>query len=276
MRSFDIRKLFLRALAIILLAPIFIAAVYVGGLPFFIGILVIVFIALQEMYHMYEGYSKKPQPIFYYGYIIAAALLLSVYMQETAPLWENYIFLGLSLSAVGFFIYELFRKQMYFLQNPLWYLIRSVIYIGVMASYLILLRDTALGLEYCMYLVGVVWVNDIFAYLIGIPLGKHKLSPEISPKKSIEGALGALLGAVLMATNMRFLIDINLIDAIFLGIAISVFAQVGDLVESLLKRVLKAKDSSQLIPGHGGVLDRLDSFILVLPAFYYFIYYFGN
>jgi phosphatidate cytidylyltransferase len=276
MRSFDLRKLGLRALTIILLAPIFISAVYLGGLPFFIGILVIVFIALQEMYHMYELYSKKPQPIFYYGYIMAAALLLSVYMQETAPLWENYIFLGLALGAVVFFVFELFRKQMYFLDNPLWYLIRSVIYIGVMASYLILLRDSALGLEYCMFLVGVVWVNDIFAYLIGIPLGKHRLAPDISPKKSIEGALGALLGAVLMSTNLRFLIDIGLLDAIFLGIAISVFAQIGDLIESLLKRVLKVKDSGQLIPGHGGVLDRLDSFILALPAFYYFMYYFGN
>jgi phosphatidate cytidylyltransferase len=226
---------------------------------------------------MYEVYCKKSQPIFYYGYLASAGLLLSVYMQETAPLWENYLFLVLSLIAVVFFMFELFyQKDMFGLNNPCWYLIRSIIYIGVMSSYAILLRDSALGLQYSMYLVGVVWVNDIFAYLIGIPLGKHKLSPEVSPKKSVEGALGALLGAVLMSTNMRNLIDIGLADSIFLGVAISIFAQIGDLVESLLKRTLKVKDSSQLIPGHGGILDRLDSFILTFPVFYYFIYYFGN
>ena len=176
--------------------------------------------------------------------------------------------------ALGLFIYELFRKKLFAVDNQFLFLIRSVVYVGVMSCFFFLVRNMADGFNYWLYIIGVIWVNDIFAYLIGLPLGRHKLSPTVSPKKSVEGAIGALLGAVLMSVCLQGLVKATLVEAIILGIVISLLAQLGDLIESLLKRELQVKDSGNLLPGHGGILDRLDSFILTFPVFYYFILYF--
>lgn len=272
--NFDLKKIFLRAITVLIYAPITVYTVYLGGLPFFIMMLLMVFLALQEMYTPFNLKYKKTHDIFYYGYVFTTIFLVSVYMKELKYVWENLALMFIIFTTISVFIYELFCKKLFFASNPFAYLVRSIAYVGVMSCFMFLVRNLPNGLNYCLYLVGVVWVNDIFAYLIGLPLGRHKLSPTVSPKKSVEGDFGALLGAVLMSVVLKDLVTISVAQAIFLGVVLSFLAQLGDLVESLLKRELQVKDSGNFFPGHGGILDRLDSFILTFPVFYYFIIYF--
>lgn len=264
----------MRALTVFIYAPITVYTVYLGGLPFFIMMLLVVFLALQEMYAPFNLKHKKTHDVFYYGYVFTTIFLVSVYMKEIQYVWENLVLMFIIFSSISLFIYELMCKKLFWVNNPFAYLVRSVVYVGVMSCFIFLVRNLPNGLYACLYLVGIVWVNDIFAYLIGSPLGRHKLFPLVSPKKSVEGAIGALLGAVLMSVCLQSLIKVSLWEAIVLGVVISFLAQLGDLVESLLKRELQVKDSGTVFPGHGGILDRLDSFILTFPVFYYFLIYF--
>lgn len=280
MRGFDLNKLLQRILTIVVYVPIVLTALYLGELPFFIAVLVVSFVSLQEMYNMYNIWSKKNYDNFYYGFVFTAVLLLVIYMQGIKYAWENYIYFTLSVLLIGFFVFELFKKKIYFLKPPVFYLLRSFFYIGLMYGHTLLLRANPWGFEYCLYLFFVVSATDVFAYIIGMPFGRHKLAPKISPKKSIEGALGGILGGVLLSLALYWLAEIYLQfpfhfwQSVGLGAAISVLAQVGDLIESLLKRALSAKDGGNLLPGHGGILDRMDSFVLTFPLFYYFIVFF--
>lgn len=120
------------------------------------------------------------------------------------------------------------------------------------------------------------WGTDIFAYLIGKNFGKHKFT-KISPNKSIEGCIGGIIGALLMiliytfVCNMVFKLNINYLYASFMALLLSVISQIGDLAASSIKRYCNIKDYSNLIPGHGGMLDRIDSVIFVLPFAYFLL-----
>ena len=121
-----------------------------------------------------------------------------------------------------------------------------------------------------------IWVCDSAAYFIGSALGKHKLFPRVSPKKSWEGAIAGFIFAVVTLIAAReLLLDIlSLTDAVIIGILIGIFGQLGDLVESLLKRDAGVKDSSSIIPGHGGIFDRFDSILFTVPIVYLYFYFF--
>jgi len=119
----------------------------------------------------------------------------------------------------------------------------------------------------------VIWVADSAAYFVGSRFGKHKLMEKISPNKTVEGSIGSVLGAIAVQLLLAplFKIGISWPVAIFWGFAISVFAQVGDLIESMFKRSAGVKDSGNIMPGHGGVMDRLDSILFTAPLYYFFI-----
>jgi len=157
----------------------------------------------------------------------------------------------------------------------------GLIYVAVFFSFLILIREfpPKLGLEYrlgglwVIFLFLCLWFSDILAYFVGAPLGKHKILPMISPKKSWEGAMGGIAGAILAATFSKviFLKEIPVIHLLFLSIIVSVFGQLGDFVESSFKRSANLKDSSNIIPGHGGILDRFDSLLFSAPLVYFYL-----
>ena len=113
--------------------------------------------------------------------------------------------------------------------------------------------------------IGIIWVNDVFAYLVGVTFGKHRLCERISPKKSWEGFFGGLIGAVGAALLFGYLFGGNLCIWGGLGLIVALTGVAGDLVESLIKRSVDVKDSGALMPGHGGVLDRFDALILSVP-----------
>jgi len=120
-----------------------------------------------------------------------------------------------------------------------------------------------------------VWAGDIFAFSSGSLFGKHKLYPKISPKKSYEGLIGGILGSILIASvfSLLFLPHLPLGSCVLLAIGIGILGQVGDFTESMLKRSARVKDSGDLIPGHGGMLDRIDSFLFSSPFLYYSLLY---
>ncbi|MFQ5455031.1 MAG: phosphatidate cytidylyltransferase [Nitrospirota bacterium] len=152
----------------------------------------------------------------------------------------------------------------------------GIIYISWLLSYLILLRNLLNGRMFLFFLFLVIWMGDTAAYYIGRHFGRHKLSPRISPNKTIEGAIGGLMASLAIAfiSRLWFLPILSLKDCLYLGIILSLLGQIGDLSESMFKRSSGVKDSSNLIPGHGGLLDRIDSLIFTAPFLYYYVIFF--
>lgn len=151
----------------------------------------------------------------------------------------------------------------------------GVLYISWTLGHFISLRLLTNGQNLIFFVLIVTWGVDAGAYYTGRLLGKHKLSPHISPGKTIEGAIGGVITCIGAAFLARWLfLDLRINSTIIIGLVLGIISQFGDLSESLLKRSAGFKDSGSIIPGHGGMLDRVDSLIFTVPAFYYFIIYF--
>lgn len=154
----------------------------------------------------------------------------------------------------------------------------GILYVPLLITHILLLRLFPHGVAWVFLLLFIVMCSDTFAYYIGCRFGRHRLYPTVSPNKSVEGAAGGLAGAFVgtfIAAN-TFFPQLTVGDCLATALAAGVMAQVGDLFESLLKRSAGVKDSGSLIPGHGGILDRLDSVIFAAPVLYYyalFIFY---
>ena len=127
---------------------------------------------------------------------------------------------------------------------------------------------------YCILILFAVLFTDTFCYFVGCKFGKHKLAPVISPNKTIEGSIGGTLACLITSIFLGYCFSIPWSHIIALSMLIAVFAQLGDLSESMIKRDAGVKDSSNILPGHGGFLDRLDSYILTFPVIYYYVQYF--
>lgn len=148
----------------------------------------------------------------------------------------------------------------------------GVLYVGFFTPHIVLLRAPGEGWRLVLFTVFVAMGSDTGGYFAGRSFGRHKLAPTVSPSKTVEGALGAVAGAVLIAAacEVTFLRALPLGESLVLGAVISVLAQLGDLAESALKRAFGAKDSGWIIPGHGGILDRLDSLLFPFVFTYYY------
>lgn len=136
-----------------------------------------------------------------------------------------------------------------------------------------LLRNQPQGMEWVLFLLLITFATDTSAYFVGRAVGKRPLAPAISPSKTWEGAIGGIIGAVGVSIAASFALNLNvlLIETIVLGMLIGIVGQFGDLAESRLKRIASIKDSGWLIPGHGGILDRLDSIVFNIILVYYFV-----
>lgn len=150
----------------------------------------------------------------------------------------------------------------------------GAVYVGFSLAHLILIREFAGGVWLAFAMIAAIWANDSFAYLVGSAIGKHKMAPTISPKKSWEGLIAGTVAtvAVWLAAGLLPGVALSLTWRLALGLATSVAAVVGDLAESRIKREVGAKDSGTLFPGHGGFLDRFDSFIMVAIVTFYILF----
>ena len=149
------------------------------------------------------------------------------------------------------------------------------LYIPFLLMHLVMLRQTPYGIQWLLVIMLIVMTNDSAAYYTGSAFGKHRLYPLVSPKKSIEGAIGGLFGSLCgtLLAKYSFFPQLTLADAVVTAVVVGLMGQTGDLFESLLKRSFGVKDSGTLIPGHGGVLDRMDSILFAAPVTYYYVIY---
>lgn len=156
--------------------------------------------------------------------------------------------------------------------------ILAILLVGLMMGFCVALLGNGAeqGRDLTVLLFWVVWLSDAAAYMSGSLWGRHKLMPFISPNKTIEGAVGALLVSVAAAVGARawFFTHLRLRDAVVLGLLLGVAGMLGDLVESMMKRAAAMKDSGDLLPGHGGILDRTDSLLFAAPVLFYYHKYF--
>ncbi|MBU1626747.1 phosphatidate cytidylyltransferase [bacterium] len=165
--------------------------------------------------------------------------------------------------------------------NALFAFFFGIFYIPFLLSFLISLRvysgDNNTSENLVLFLLFVLWVGDTFSMYIGKRFGKTKLAPTLSPNKTVAGTVGGLFFNVLIALICKaiFLDIITGLEAILFGLVIGLTAQVGDLCESYIKRCFDLKDTGEIIPGHGGMLDRIDSLIFAAPIFYYLLKLFG-
>jgi phosphatidate cytidylyltransferase len=176
---------------------------------------------------------------------------------------------------------QLFRKD---LVQPTvdWALsLAGGLYFGWLLAHFVYLRRLPAGLAWILAALLVTWACDSGAYFVGRAVGRHKLCPRLSPGKTWEGIAGGLLGALAAGAlvgwlGMRFLGGVGLVPGLMLGLVVSVVSPFGDLVISMMKREVGAKDSGTLIPGHGGILDRTDSLLFVVTAAYYLAIWLQN
>ena len=267
-------KLRLRLLSAILFLPLLVLAARAGRL-WFAGLVTIeVVLGILEFYRMMADRGLRPS----WRLGTAAAFVLCVLVYSGSSSQTNLLFTaGLLLVLCS----ELLRSEGERGIEPMAVTLFGVLYVGWLSVHLIYLRELprllgqnyAAGGSYVLLAFWLTWTCDTAAYGFGLWFGRRRLLPEVSPKKSVEGSLGGLLTTLLAAHVARFWFApyLSPLHATVLGVAVGVFAQVGDLVESLLKRVTGQKDSSGVIPGHGGVLDRFDSLYFTAPLTYYYL-----
>ncbi len=145
-------------------------------------------------------------------------------------------------------------------------------YIPLLISYIILLRCSENGITWVFFVIVAAFAGDSSAFYAGKSMGKTKLIPAVSAGKTVEGAIGSIVGTVLVCLLFKVLFfhDLSIVHAIILGFMGSIIGQLGDLCESVIKRTSMVKDSGFFLPGHGGILDRLDSLIFMIPFVYYY------
>ena len=248
-----------RIIAGLLLVPLFILII-LGGLPLYIGEAVIVAIALHEFYKAFE--EKEIKPLYYIGYTFAFYLLIKNYFKLPLTWTYSTIFILFLISIIS-----ILRVKRNIIDIVVTFF--GIFYVCILIDFIVLtMNDFEMGKIYVWIVFIIAFMTDIFAYFSGYLFGKHKLIPKVSPKKTIEGSIGGIAGSTIACIVFGYLFNINLGGAVFLGFFGSIVAQIGDLFASSIKRYVGIKDYGKLIPGHGGILDRFDSVILVSPFVY--------
>ena len=236
--------------------------------PLFNGfILAVTMIALLEYFAMAIPEQALDRGVgIAWGTVVAAGVLW-----RQPEVWGA----GLALSGIGGLTFlVLHASDLRGAVDRLGLTLLGVLYLGFLTPHIVLLRSMTDGWRWLLFTVFVAMGSDSGGYFAGRAMGRHPLAPAISPSKTREGAAGGIAGAMLIAWICRtvFFRSLGLPEGLILGAAISVLAQLGDLCESALKRAFGAKDSGWIIPGHGGILDRLDSLLFPVVFAYYYAY----
>lgn len=252
-----------RILSALVFVPILLLFMYLGGAPFALLIMALGTIGLHEFYTMAKGKHK----------VLFVPVLLGVWAMFVCSYLHvsNWMAPGILVTFCMVFGYAVFKFPAFTVEDIAVNFL-GLIYIGWTLSHLILLGGMPDGRVLVFFAFIAMWANDTGAYFVGITLGKRRPWGEISPKKSVEGAIGGIIVtcAALFLLNLYFDL-MHGVTVILIGIAVAMIGLIGDLMESLLKRYYGVKDSGKLLPGHGGILDRFDSVMLAAPMMYYCI-----
>ncbi len=264
-----------RVLTALIGVPLVVLSIYWGNLPFFILMTGIVFLALWE-YFVIARVKYRAQPVI--GITMGMLLFLSMYLTGTSvgPASSNQsTALFLSIMLVPIFAFEMIRKNRERAIETMAVTFFGAFFIPWSLGHLLLLRSLKpSGMYLVFFIFIVIWILDTGAYAVGVKFGNNKLASTVSPKKTLEGALGGVISGTITAGILSYLFlrnDFTIVESLIIGFVISFVSQFSDLAESLLKRDVGIKDSANLLPGHGGMLDRFDSFIFTAPLFYYYL-----
>ncbi len=259
-----------RVLTALILSPLFFSLILYGDPIVFASLIIILGILfLRELFDIFPDASRvngsiSIAPIMTYlipplGYLLHIRPFLS---------YSGWSCFYLACST-GYIIVHMYKD----LKNPFFFLlvmIFSLNYIGIFTFSALCLYSMDSGLWLTLFLFIVVFTGDIFAYFSGMLFGKARFFPHISPKKTWEGAFGGLISSIIAGVIFAhyYIQAMSSAYAVFVSFILAIIAQSGDLLESMIKREFKKKDSGSLLPGHGGFLDRFDGVILALPCFY--------
>lgn len=264
-----------RILVSVFAIPLIVAVSYLGNIYFFLFASAVALISFYEFFLMAK--NKGANVNFPFGVFAVLFLLFNSYLH----FFDNYSFIIIIVFLTA--LIELFRNKDSAIIN-IGVTLLGIFYIGLFSVSLIGIREfyPDVGRPYLRggYLIisvlAAIWICDSAAYFGGLSLGKHKLFPRVSPMKSWEGALFGFVFAVLTTVAAHFIVldFLTLLESVILGVIIGIVGQTGDLVESLIKRDADVKDSSALIPGHGGIFDRFDSLLFSAPVILLYLKYF--
>lgn len=288
-----------RVATAVVLIPIVVLLVLRAPVPVLAAVAALVaLLTVQELLKLTEAYGVHPFRRTTYIFVTLFFLLLAINPGNDKPLLSTAIFvytLGFA-AAIAPFIFLVVGMRSVELSRAFPAAAASVFaftYIALPLGFLVQIREQWAGAFLLLYLLLLVWAGDIFAYFVGRTLGRHLMSPRISPKKTWEGALASLIASLVVGMllyNYALPISTALLNAhliekrdgffalqkpplwptLLLSAAINVAAQLGDLVESLIKRGAGVKDSGSLLPGHGGMLDRIDALLFAAPVLWYY------
>jgi phosphatidate cytidylyltransferase len=260
--------------ALCIVPPLALIVRFGSALHFLILMLFVVGLGLVEFYHLL---SVKGFPCWrWLGVTSGLVLPVAFYIDHTFHAGGVIVQATLSAIIVLTCMLGLFmRQEPVIAVQSIAFTLLGVFYVGWLLSYVLLLRVLLDGAYYVIFLFGVVWLGDAAALVVGTLAGRHKLAPTISPRKTIEGAAGGVMGSLCGAFlgGLWLLNQVSVKQCIVVGCMLAVLGQLGDFSESLLKRGAGVKDSASLIPGHGGILDKVDGILFGAPALYYYILY---
>jgi len=252
--------------------PILLSVIYLGNIYFAVALVIISSLSLWEFYGIVK--NKGAIPLRKWGLFFNIVIWAILYFEYGSFYFNMSLLLALILFIIGSFTIQLFRKNDDAIMNIATTL-GGLIYINLMFTSLYIIREFHFffgkdlifdpAILVFSFIVS-IWVCDTAAYFIGSKFGKNKLLPEVSPKKSWEGAIAGFFGAVITTVIFNLVSNnFSIFHSILMGSIVGVAGQIGDLAESQLKRDAHVKDSSSILPGHGGFLDRFDSIMFVSP-----------
>ena len=233
-------------------------------------------LAALEFYKAVTASKQNVKPLAVFGLVLTLLFiisrdseLLNILGKSFNTAFTNPVLLAATV--VLPFIWLLLRRRGNIFNSWIW-TIAGILYIGWLLGHLVALRGLDYGRDWVLFALFVTFASDSAAYFIGSAIGRHPLAPNISPKKTWEGAAGGIAGAIGIGLLLVLILDlpVTYLQVIPLAIAVSIFGQLGDLLESLFKRNTGVKDSGKAIPGHGGFLDRMDSVVFAGAFVYYY------
>ncbi|NRB61551.1 MAG: phosphatidate cytidylyltransferase [Saprospiraceae bacterium] len=259
-----------RAVTAVIFVSVMLIGILGGLIPYVVLFCVLLFLLLKEYFGLVLSEDQKSYPVrMWFGLIVGIFPYFGLLAERMEWYQASWIFALLLFSMVLFllFMIELFSNSRQPFQN-IAFIFSGFIYITLPLSllHLITIHHGAYQHRFILGIVLLIWTNDTAAYLVGSRLGKHHLFPRVSPKKTWEGTVGGALFTILAAWGMYGLFpSFPLAGWIILSLIIVFFGSIGDLIESMLKRSIQIKDTGNVLPGHGGLLDRFDSFLYCIP-----------